>query len=125
MSRSQRLLTAGIFRGAALLAPSVVTAQTETEAEPRMDFEEYEPRSTLMVPENPVNQARFPFVDVHLHINGLMDPGKSMLRRWSDLPLPTELPWPPIWLAVRLRKPMPPVSKRQLREPMIGFWRHQ
>ena len=33
----------------------------------RMDFEEYDPVSTLVVPENPVKRARFPFIDVHSH----------------------------------------------------------
>ena len=32
-----------------------------------MSIEEYEPNSTLVVPENPVERARFPFVDVHNH----------------------------------------------------------
>ncbi|MEM7051890.1 MAG: amidohydrolase family protein [Acidobacteriota bacterium] len=32
-----------------------------------MSFEEYEPRSTLVVPENPVERARYPLVDVHSH----------------------------------------------------------
>lgn len=35
--------------------------------EPVMSFEEYEPRSTLVVSEHPVTRARFPFVDVHNH----------------------------------------------------------
>lgn len=35
-----------------------------------MGFEEYEPRSTLKVPENPVTRARFPFVDAHNHLWG-------------------------------------------------------
>ena len=34
---------------------------------PRMDFEEYDPKSTLVVPENPVKRAKFPFVDIHSH----------------------------------------------------------
>ncbi len=38
-----------------------------------MTVEAYEPRSTLVVPEQPVTRARFPFVDVHLHLNGLME----------------------------------------------------
>jgi uncharacterized protein len=33
----------------------------------RMDFEKYEPASTLVVPENPVRRAKFPFIDVHNH----------------------------------------------------------
>jgi len=30
-------------------------------------IEEYEPRKTLVVPENPLTSARFPFVDIHGH----------------------------------------------------------
>lgn len=32
-----------------------------------MGFEEYNPKSTLVVPENPVTSAKFPFIDVHSH----------------------------------------------------------
>ncbi|KQC29113.1 amidohydrolase family protein [Flagellimonas eckloniae] len=32
-----------------------------------MGFEEYNPKSTLVVPENPVNKAKFTFIDVHSH----------------------------------------------------------
>jgi len=32
-----------------------------------MSFEEYNPTSTLVVPENPVKRAKFPFVDIHSH----------------------------------------------------------
>ena len=39
-----------------------------------MSFAEYEPRSMLVVPEHPVERARYPFVDVHTHPNGLMTP---------------------------------------------------
>ncbi len=45
-----------------------------------MDFEKYEPVSTLVVPQHPVSRAKFPFIDVHNHqsrmspsdINGLV-----------------------------------------------------
>ena len=33
----------------------------------KVDFEAYDPPSTLVVPENPVAHAKFPFVDVHSH----------------------------------------------------------
>jgi len=33
----------------------------------KMDFEIYDPPSTLVVPENPVYRAKFPFVDIHSH----------------------------------------------------------
>ncbi len=39
---------------------------------PPMTVEAYEPLSTLVVPGNPVPSARFPFVDVHLHLNARM-----------------------------------------------------
>lgn len=45
---------------AALLLPATAQAQTIT-------FEEYEPRSTLVVPEHLVTRAKYPFVDVHNH----------------------------------------------------------
>ena len=32
-----------------------------------MSFEEYDPPSTLVVPENLVTRAKFPFVDIHNH----------------------------------------------------------
>jgi predicted TIM-barrel fold metal-dependent hydrolase len=32
-----------------------------------MSFEDYEPRSTLIVPQHPLTRARYPFIDVHNH----------------------------------------------------------
>ena len=32
-----------------------------------MDVEVYEPRSTLVVPENQITRAKYPFIDVHNH----------------------------------------------------------
>ncbi|MFC2123895.1 amidohydrolase family protein [Bacteroidota bacterium] len=32
-----------------------------------MEFEEYDPPSTLNVPENPIQRAKYPFIDVHSH----------------------------------------------------------
>ena len=49
---------------------SIVTisliAQEQAE-EQIMSFEDYNPTSTLVVPENPVTKAKFPFVDIHSH----------------------------------------------------------
>lgn len=39
----------------------------QEEPEKTMDFEGYDPASTLVVPENPVRRAKFPFIDVHSH----------------------------------------------------------
>lgn len=35
--------------------------------QPKIDFETYNPPSTLVVPEHPVKKAKYPFVDVHNH----------------------------------------------------------
>ncbi len=36
-----------------------------------MSIEEYEPKSTLVVPQHPVTRAKYPFIDVHNHQYGL------------------------------------------------------
>ncbi len=36
-------------------------------AEGTMSFEEYEPKSTLVVPQHPHTRAKYPFIDVHNH----------------------------------------------------------
>ena len=46
---------------------SVSGQRREIDESLKMDFEEYNPASTLVVPENPVTKARFPFIDVHNH----------------------------------------------------------
>ncbi len=48
---------------------SGVRAQSESEVPTPVipSFQEYDPPSTLVVPEHPVPRARFPFVDVHNH----------------------------------------------------------
>ncbi|MCR9250572.1 MAG: amidohydrolase [bacterium] len=42
-------------------------SQEDSADEPQMSFEEYNPISTLVVPENPVTRAKYPFIDVHNH----------------------------------------------------------
>jgi predicted TIM-barrel fold metal-dependent hydrolase len=49
-----------------LLSPFILPAQ-------EMTFEEYEPKSGLKVPEHPVKQAKYPFIDVHNHQRSGMD----------------------------------------------------
>ncbi len=56
MKRSLRLPVAAVF----LLIPLLLHAQT-------MTVEEYEPKSTLVVPQHPVTRAKYPFIDVHNH----------------------------------------------------------
>jgi predicted TIM-barrel fold metal-dependent hydrolase len=52
-----------VFVVLALLATSSLLGQT---AAP-MTFEEYDPKSTLVVPEHPRTKAKFPFIDIHNH----------------------------------------------------------
>lgn len=56
----QRLVLALLFVAAAPLAAQQAT----------MSIEEYDPKSTLVVPENPRHRAKFPFIDVHSHQRG-------------------------------------------------------
>ena len=47
--------------------PATPPAPSPENAAPSLSFEEYEPRSTLVVPEHPLVRARYPFIDVHNH----------------------------------------------------------
>ncbi len=40
-----------------------------------MTIENYEPKSTLVVPATKVTRAKFPFIDIHSHIRGSFQPG--------------------------------------------------
>lgn len=57
-----------------LLAASASCAQEKQ----TMDFEKYDPPSTLVVPEHKLTRAKYPFIDVHNHQNGL---GSGDLKR--------------------------------------------
>lgn len=61
----------------ALLLPSMAAAQTIT-------LEEYEPRSTLVVPAHPLTRAKYPFIDVHSHQMGLNPDRVDQLVRDMD-----------------------------------------
>ncbi|SHG31297.1 amidohydrolase family protein [Flagellimonas flava] len=49
-----------------------------------MGFEEYNPESTLVVPEHPVQSAKFPFIDVHSHQFGMASQDLSELVKDMD-----------------------------------------
>ena len=44
-----------------------LTNCSQAQQRPKMDFEEYEPASTLVVPEHKTTRAKFPFIDIHNH----------------------------------------------------------
>lgn len=50
----------------------------------KMEFEKYEPVSTLVVPEHSVQKSRFPFIDVHNHQWGMDNQDLSGLTKQMD-----------------------------------------
>ena len=50
-----------------LLLCLLLVVSARAQVDPRMDFEKYDPPSSLVVPENPRTRAKFPFVDIHSH----------------------------------------------------------
>ncbi|MEO9964943.1 MAG: amidohydrolase family protein [Reichenbachiella sp.] len=54
----------------ALLLLTCLTSIDQTQAQ-TMDFETYDPPSTLVVPEHPITRAKYPFIDVHNHQFGM------------------------------------------------------
>ncbi len=50
-----------------LFGPLFVSAVVAVAQKPSLTVEEYEPRSTLVVPAHPVSRAKFPVIDVHSH----------------------------------------------------------
>jgi predicted TIM-barrel fold metal-dependent hydrolase len=59
------------------LLAGILTAQD-------MGFEEYNPPSTLKVPQNPVTRAKFPFIDIHSHQGGINKTRIDQLRSEMD-----------------------------------------
>ena len=64
-----------------LLAVCALTVRAQEEVPA---FHEYDPPSTLVVPEHPVAHARYPFVDVHNHQFGMPDQDLNELIRDMD-----------------------------------------
>lgn len=53
-------------------------------AQSKMDFEKYEPPSTLVVPEHKVTRSKFPFIDVHNHQFSMPTQNISALLKEMD-----------------------------------------
>lgn len=62
------------------LLPAVAIAQSRPEptGDPKlvMTIDEYEPKSTLKVPQNPVTRAKYPVIDVHNHQSLTPEPAR-------------------------------------------------
>ncbi|MCB0571451.1 MAG: amidohydrolase family protein, partial [Phaeodactylibacter sp.] len=74
------------YTGLALLLPFFALAQGRMEVDTslHMDFEKYDPPSTLVVPEHPLSHARFPFIDVHSHHWRMAEQDLDQLIREMD-----------------------------------------
>jgi predicted TIM-barrel fold metal-dependent hydrolase len=69
-----------LYSALCLLIGFTTCAQEKQE----MGFEEYNPPSTLVVPEHPVSSAKFPFIDVHSHHYRMADQDLDKLVREMD-----------------------------------------
>ena len=69
-----------------VLLPLISLCQDANDPQQEMSFEEYNPTSTLVVPENPVTRAKFPFVDIHSHQWNLTKEGiANLVEEMEDL----------------------------------------
>lgn len=50
-----------------LAAAAPLYCQEETQQAATMNFADYEPKSTLVVPQHPRTKAKYPFIDIHNH----------------------------------------------------------
>ncbi len=73
-----------IFVIALLFVSMSLMSQQNAPLEINMDFEAYDPPSTLVVPEHPITRAKYPFVDVHSHHWDMQKADLSKLVREMD-----------------------------------------
>ena len=62
-----------------LLSSVTIYAQEKT-----MSFEEYDPISTLVVPEHQITKAKYPFIDIHNHQGNMPNQDLSYLLKQMD-----------------------------------------
>ncbi len=61
----------------------IASACGQGETKTKMDFEKYDPVSTLKVPEHIVTHAKFPFIDVHNHQWNV--PGQNLKELYKEM----------------------------------------
>jgi uncharacterized protein len=67
-----------------LVWASALCALYSAAQQPQMTIEEYDPKSTLVVPQNPKTRAKYPFVDVHNHQRNMSGEAMDKLVRDMD-----------------------------------------
>jgi predicted TIM-barrel fold metal-dependent hydrolase len=73
----RRLVAVLLFALPLAAQPARPVAVDDEKPQPAvMNFEEYEPKSTLVVPQHPRTKAKFPFIDVHNHQRREMTPAE-------------------------------------------------
>lgn len=68
----------------ALLFVGLLTQTVFAQNSKRIDFETYNPPSSLVVPEHPLKRAKFPFIDVHNHQGNMATQDLSKLLKQMD-----------------------------------------
>src|SRR5690349_14892470 len=66
------------------LAALALVGTAFAQSRPTMDFEKYDPVSSLVVPEHKVTRAKFPFIDVHNHQWNMLTQDLGSLTRQMD-----------------------------------------
>jgi uncharacterized protein len=66
------------------LLSTLAAVQACAQTTPKMDFEKYNPPSTLVVPEHKLAKAKFPFIDVHNHQFDMPDMDLGKLVTYMD-----------------------------------------
>src|ERR1041385_9157870 len=67
----------------AFLSHVITCAVIAQDSNAHMDFETYNPTSTLVVPQHPLHKAKFPFIDVHNHQWNV--PGQNIPQLYSEM----------------------------------------
>ena len=67
---------------AALAGVPVLLAQKKGKP---LDIADYEPKSMLVVPQHPVEKARFPVIDIHTHLSWTKDDKNDFLAKADEL----------------------------------------
>lgn len=67
-----------------LFGVPLLSCAQEQPLDDRMDFERYDPPSTLVVPEHKLTRAKFPFIDVHNHQFGMPNANLNNLLEEMD-----------------------------------------
>src|ERR1700733_4673298 len=74
--------------GTAALAASPASSQTPAPppALPKLALEDFQPRSMLVVPEHPIERAKYPVIDVHTHVSSVLSRDRAQgLARIADI----------------------------------------